>query len=97
MGQRIDVDSTVIDGVILLDTDRSITGQDGTVYASAADAEGDTRFPGRLAARLFEMDGAVDNVFIASNQVVIRRKGGWDVDSAEAVTKAVEDFFVFYR
>jgi len=97
MGQRIEVEATVLDGVLLLDTNRSITGQDGTVYTSTADAESDARFPGRLAARLFEADPEVDNVFVASNQVVIRRTGGWDAGSVEVVSKAVEDFFVFYR
>jgi hypothetical protein len=97
MGQRIEVDPTVLDGVMLLDTNRSITGQEGTVYASAADAESDSTFGGRLAVRLFEADREVENVFIASNQVVIRRARAWDAGSAEAISKIVEDLFVFYR
>ena len=72
MGQPIKVSVTNADDVLLIDADRSITGQDGSAYGSAAEAKADQRFPGVLAARLFASDPAIDHVFIASNQIVCR-------------------------
>jgi hypothetical protein len=96
MGQPIDITRTVVGDVLLLDGDRSITGQDGTAYASAEAAVGDERFPGRLAGALFDADAAIDHIFVASNQVVMRRRGGWDDDAAAAAAEIVSGFFVFY-
>ncbi|MEX2420006.1 MAG: hypothetical protein WD652_06460 [Acidimicrobiia bacterium] len=95
MGQTIKVlGTTVLDGVAIVDTDRSITGQDGSSYASAAETSDD--FPGQLAARLFEGIEGVNHVFIASNQVVVGRHGGWDDGTLSAASEVVTEFFVFY-
>ncbi len=97
MGQLIEVNATVIDGdVVMLDTDRSITGQDGTAYTSAAAAGADDRFPGRLAARIFAADAAVDHVFVGSNNVVVRRASGWDDAAVATVSGLVSQFFLHY-
>jgi hypothetical protein len=96
MGQPIQVSETVLDEVLLLSGDRSITGQEGTGYADAAAAEADDRFPGRLAARIFSADPAIRRVFIASSEVVVRRAGGWDDDAASRVAETVSRFFVHY-
>ena len=96
MGQPIEVTYGTVEDVLLITADRSLTGQDGVAYASSAEAEADDRFPGRLASRLFAADPAIDHVFVASNQVVVRRLGGWD-DSVESATGTVEDFFLHYR
>jgi len=97
VGQPIKVSVTNADDVLLIDADRSITGQDGSAYGSAAEAKADQRFPGVLAARLFASDPAIDHVFIASNQIVVRRLGGWDDQGSESASSIVEDFFLFYR
>ncbi len=97
MGRPIQTSSVVIGDILILDGDRAITGQDGTVYSSAAEADADGRFPGRLAARIFAADGSVDHVFVASNQVVARRRGGWNDDAVAGVAGVVSEFFVFYR
>ena len=96
MGQTIKVlGTTVLPGLAIIDTDRSITGQDGSSYGSAGEASDD--FPGRLAARLFERIDGVNHVFVASNQVVVGRDGGWnDSNTLSAATQVVTDFFVFY-
>ncbi len=96
MGQPIEVAASVIDDVLILDTDRSVTGQDGTAYASLDEARADDRFPGRLAARLFESDEVIDHVFIASNTVVLRRHGGWDDAAVSVSSDVVSRFFLFY-
>ena len=96
MGQRIEVTPSVVDDILVLDTDRSITGQDGTEYPSRESAESDDRFPGQLASRLFQNDGFVEHVFVASNAVVVKRSAGWEEDTVENAARVVSDFFLFY-
>ncbi len=96
MGQRIQTTSTIIGDVLLLDGDRAITGQDGTVYPSPEAAAEDDRLPGRLAAELFGADPEIDHVFVASSQVVVRRPDGWDDAAVSAAQSVVEAFFLFY-
>lgn len=96
MGQPINVlGTTVLGGVVLIDTDRSVTGQDGSTYESPDAATDD--FPGRLAARIFEHVDGVTHVFVASNQVVVGRQGGWDAATVARVSEVVTEFFVFYQ
>ena len=96
MGQAIQVESARVGDTAIFSTDRSITGQDGVSYASADEAGADERFPGKLASRLFEADGSLTSVFVASNQVVAGREGGWDGDAITAVSTVIGDFFLFY-
>jgi hypothetical protein len=88
--------TTVVDDVLLVDTDRSITGQDGVGYDSVAFAAADESFPGRLAERIFQSIDGIGHVFIASNQAVIGRSGGWDEAAKAAAVDVVANFFVFY-
>lgn len=98
MGQPITVVSTTVEGdVAVFHTDRGITGQDGVAFASGDEAAESGSFPGDLSARLFASDDAVAHVFIASNQVVVGRKGGWDDGSLAAAAEIVTAFFVFYE
>lgn len=94
MGQIINVTTNVLDDVALFDTDRTITGQDGSAYGSAAEA--DSTFPGRLAHRLFGVDPSIVHVFVASNQAVIRRNGGWPPAALKVASDTISEFFVFY-
>ena len=96
MGQTINVKQTTVGDVLFIDADRSITGQDGTVYAGRDEAESDTSFPGRLALSIFDAADGVGHVFVASNQVVIRRSSDWTDDAVGSVSEAVKTFFVFY-
>lgn len=96
MGQPIQVAATRLDDVVMFDTDRSITGQDGAGFASRDDAEAAADFPGQLAARLFTQVDGVDHVFVASNQVVVRRAGGWAETDVDVATQVIQDFFLFY-
>ncbi len=97
MGQLIEVTTTVVDGdVVMLDTDRSITGQGGAGYDSAAAAADDGRFPGRLASSIFAADDDVDHVFVGSNGVVVRRSTGWDDAAMSALSGTVSEFFLHY-
>ena len=97
MGQPIEISGTTVDGdVAALHTDRALTGQDGLGFPSRDHAERDASFPGDLVVRLFDGVAGIDHVFVASNQVVARRTGGWDDDALSTASRIVTDFFVFY-
>ena len=97
MGRPIQTRTTVLGDVLVLEGDRAITGQDGTSYADRAQAEVDGRFEGRLAVALFDADEDIDHLFVASNHVVARRRGGWTGEAGERLEAAVSGFFVHYR
>jgi hypothetical protein len=95
VGQLINVESSVIDDVAVFDTDRSIAGQDGAAY-DRSDGTDDGTFPGELAGRLLRADGAVDHVWVASSQVVVRRSGGWDDAAVSGTETVIAELFQFY-
>ena len=95
MGQTVVIRSAVpVGDVLLIDTDRSFTGQDGV--AMSARAPGDA-VPGMLSERLFGLGLGIDHVFVLQNTVTVRRPGGWDDDSVAAITAATEEFLRFYE
>ena len=96
MGQAIQVEAKPIGNIVVFETDRSITGQDGTSYESAEAAASDNRFPGKLAQRLFTSDAALDSVWVASNTVVVERSGGWDDATTASAADVISNFFRFY-
>ena len=97
MGQQIEVQQrTVVDGVLLITTDRGVTGQDGAGFSSAEAAAEGTGFGAALAARILAADDAIEHVYIASNQVVARRDGGWDDAATDATSAVVAEFFRYY-
>lgn len=94
MGQSVEIKDTVTLGdVLLIDTDRSLTGQDGQAMAPGTVGHG---FPGRLAARLFALDLGIDHVFVLQNTVTVRRPEGWDEASAGLVTDVANGFLRYY-
>lgn len=97
MGQPIEIVSRTVDGdVAAFHTDRAVTGQDGIGFSSRDSAAGDVSFPGELATRLFDGVTGVDHVFVSSNQVVVRRPGGWGDEELSGAAAIVINFFVFY-
>lgn len=97
MGQRIVIDGRrVVDDSIIISTDRSLTGTDGEGYDSLQEATAGTTFPAKLAAELFESDDAIGRVYVSQNVAVITRDGAWDDASADAASRVVEEFFLFY-
>jgi hypothetical protein len=98
MGQAIEVTgSTVLDETVLLDTDRNLSGMDGAGFESAEAAAAGSALPARLAEALFSADPSLIRVYVANNQVVARRAGGWDDAAVEAMAAEVGRFFVHYR
>jgi hypothetical protein len=102
MGQTIQIwDANVVADMLLVSTDRSLTGQDGETYRPSSPTNGDpvdpdAIFPAQLAARLFQSDSSVDHVYVMSNVLSIRRQGGWDDASVAATREVVASFFLFY-
>lgn len=96
MGQTIVINGTRrIGDVLVIDTDRSITGQEGEAYTPGYTTQAST-FPARLSERLFEADPNIDRVHVMSNAVSIKRSGGWTDEAARTVTDVVTGFFRFY-
>ena len=94
MGQDVIIKNTVTMGdVLVIDTDRSFTGQDGHTMTPDAERSG---VPGRLADRLFALDDAIDYVFVLQNTVTVRRSGGWDEDTAAEVAEITGSFLRYY-
>lgn len=96
MGQTIEINGARrIGNVLVIDTNRSLAGQDGEAYAPGYTTSSPT-FPARLAERLFEADADIDRVHVMSNAVSISRAGGWDDEARSAVEEVVRRFFRFY-
>jgi hypothetical protein len=94
MGQAVVVNQVRESGdVLLVDTDRSFTGQDGMAMSPADPGQA---VPGMLARKLFDLGIGIDHVYVLQNTVTARRPGGWDDSSKEAVTSVVESFLLFY-
>jgi endonuclease/exonuclease/phosphatase family metal-dependent hydrolase len=97
VGQTIQINRTVVvDQVLVIDTDRSIAGQDGEAFSGRESARTQSTFPARLAVRLFESDEAIDHVFVMSNTVSVRRLPVWSESDVKSATQVVADFFRFY-
>lgn len=95
MGQTVVVNNLVPldDDLLLIDTDRSFTGQDGVVLTPS---EPGNAVPGRLARALFDLDLGIDHIFVLQNTVTVRRGDGWDDAATQAVRDAVASFLRFY-
>jgi hypothetical protein len=96
VGQTIEVTPQQVGSVVIFDTDRSITGQDGSGYTQADAADDEAPFPARLAARLFAGIDNLDHVFIASNQVVVERQAGWKDATVAKASEIISQFFRYY-
>lgn len=94
MGQNVEIKESVTMGdVLLIDTDRSFTGQDGHVLTPDGEGHG---VPGLLATRLFGLGIGIDHIYVLQNTITVRRAGGWDEESADQVARATESFLRFY-
>jgi hypothetical protein len=94
MGQNVEIkDSVTLGEVLVIDTDRSFTGQEGHAITPDSERRG---VPGLLAERLFALDLGIDHVFVLQNTVTVRREEGWDEASARAVTDVTGTFLRYY-
>lgn len=95
MGQLIEVQAVRLGDVLILDTDRSLTGQDGESYSSLESAESAATLSAQLAARLFE-DQELAHVYVFSNAISVQRRSPWTDQAVDAAAETVRTFFVFY-
>lgn len=79
--------------VLVIDTDRSFTGQDGHMITPDSERYG---VPGELAERLFSFDPNIDYMFVLQNIVTVRRRDGWDEETAAQVADITHSFLRFY-
>ncbi len=94
MGQSVEVRSTVEMGdVLLIDTDRSLTGQDGRIMSPDRPGDG---VAGQLAAALFDLGLGIDHLHVLQNAVSVKRAGGWDDEAVARVAKTTAEFLRFY-
>lgn len=94
MGQTVEIrDAVAIGDTLLIDTDRSFTGQDGQEITSEGFGTG---VPGMLATELFALDIGVDYVYVLQNTVSVRRPGGWANDAIDRVKESTTRFLRFY-
>jgi hypothetical protein len=94
MGQDVIIKQTVTMGdVLVIDTDRSFTGQDGHTITPDSGQHG---VPGKLADRLFTLGVGIDHIYVLQNTVTVRRPGGWDEDSAGVVADITGSFLRYY-
>ena len=94
MGQTVVVNQVIETGdILLIDTDRSFTGQDGMAMSPSSRGHA---VPGSLADRLFDLELGIDHVYVLQNAVTVRRAGGWDDGAKQAVISVVESFLLFY-
>ena len=97
MGQPIEVSFGTVEDVLLITADRSLTGQDGVAYGSAAAAEADPRFPGRSP---FGCSPPITPSITSSWRPTRWWCAGWADGTTEPIASAtgiVSDFFLYYR
>ena len=94
MGQNVEIKDTVAMGeILIIDTDRSFTGQDGQTITADSAGHG---IPGVLADRLFALEVGINHVFVLQNTITVRRPGGWDEDPTGAVSEVTRSFLRYY-
>ncbi len=97
MGQTIEIlSTTAVGNTLLINSDRSLAGQDGVAFVSAIGAGRATGAPAMLATRLFEADPEVDHVFVMSNSVSVGRRKAWSEEAIEKARSVVSGLFSFY-
>ena len=95
MGQTVEIRDIVEMGdVLLIDTDRSLTGQDGQAMTPESPGED---VPGKLARQLFDLDLGIDYVFVLQNTVSVRRPDGWDETTIDQVRNTTTRFLRHYE
>lgn len=94
MGQTIQVSAIPVGNIAIFDLDRSLTGQDGVSFSQPP--EGPTP-PEILARRLWDADGSVNNVYVLSNSVSVRKESDWATDDLDAASGIISNLFIFWE
>ena len=96
MGQPIVVERRIQGEVAVFTGDRSLTGQDGAGFHAGDGSTENGKLSATVAQKFFDLDPAIDYVYVAHNHVMARRPGGWDEPALDAAGNELERLFVFY-
>ena len=86
----------MVGDVLVIDTNRTLGGQDGESYGDSDAARPHKTFPARLSVRLMDLDPHINRVFTLSNTLTLRPAGGWTEGQVERVSNSIAEFFLFY-
>ena len=95
MGQKIEVEAVPLGETALFSLDRSLTGQDGEIFAVPPEPTDDP--PGALARQLFELDASINHVYVLSNSVSVTRDSAWDDESLSIASEVISNLFIHYE
>lgn len=108
MGQTIEVRGiSTVGEVLLVDLDRSLTGQDGMVFEpdqmqehfgveGAAPEERRIADLARLATEVFSLDAGINRVHFMSNLVSLSRPDGWPEPARRQLEDRLAGILNFY-
>ena len=96
MGQPIEVERRIQGEIAVFTGDRTLTGQDGAGYHADDGSTENGKLSAEVAKQFFELDPDIDYVYVAANNVMARRPGGWNDEALDAAGDALTRFFVFY-
>lgn len=97
MGQLIEVEPVRLGNVVIFDTDRSLSGQDGETFTDAESAASAGTFPGLVAEALFAHDASLVSVYVYSNAISVRRSGDWTDAQTDEAGEVIRNFLVHYE
>lgn len=96
MGLQIEVEHVRLGDVVIFDTDRSLSGQEGETFSDAETAGASDTFPARLAADLFAARPEIKSVYVYSNTVSVRGPGEWTSEQADLCGGVIRNCLVHY-
>tara|TARA_Y100000590_G_C15328174_1_gene866613 strand:- start:318 stop:650 length:333 start_codon:yes stop_codon:yes gene_type:complete len=96
MGQVIEVNYKQLGRDLILDLNRTISGQEGISFNNISEASLDKTFSGEMALSLFRNFDDIVSIHILSNSVTISfaRNIGTDVNR---VKELISEFFIHYK
>ena len=97
MGQLIEVETIMLGNVVIFDTDRTLSGQDGESFTDGATAVASGTYPGQLAGALFAHDDTIASVYVYSNAISVSRSKDWTDSQATEASVVVRNFLVHYE
>ena len=96
MGLQIEVEQIRLGDVVIYDTDRSLSGQEGETFPDAETAASSDTFPARLAADLFAARPEITSVYVYSNAISVRGPGEWSAEAADLCGGVIRNCLVHY-
>lgn len=96
MGQIIELKTTKLNKSIILDLNRSVSGQEGMSFRNISDASLADDISGKLAFDLFKKINDIETIFIQSNVITINFSRNIGTET-EVIEDLVKNFFIFYK